>query len=519
MDTGSAEAGDTGKQAKSENQEDIEMEDGPESTEAGGSVQQALPCSSISGKGEGVDCLVKVYNMEGASPIKLNEVVDFIGVLAVDPPSELDTVQAGGICQPCGENSGGNQLEAMELEQYIARNPPSSLVPRLHCVIFDRAKEPCYAQPPASLAPLINAASQANEQFANLRSEFCGVRQEILRFLAAALGGDELAAQYLLLCMCSRVVARGADGSDPIGNFALNISNVHERTDTMRHVNETLGLLLPRTQQIGLTIGELNKGTFLPTKDHQANRLVGSALQLVDGTLIAIDETVMATGKLNETGISNLQTLQRLAMFQQVHYDFQFYQRDFTLDAPVVVLSVGKSMLTVDTHVALRPQTQPAIGGVAKGVRAWDAALDAEGASASAAAATATDEFLSRARFYIGYVRDSLVSSTGSANHQGMVAGTFEVDEQMTGQIQEDFVAARIKDPRTNGDDLKRWLTMARLLCATYCQAGGLNLTPEVWKEVQDLEQKRVARLPKETKKPTTPTAQQQASMGATATA
>jgi hypothetical protein len=506
-----------GKQAKNEKQEeDIQMADGPETTEAaGGSAQHMASESSMPGSsGEGVDCLVKVYNMEGASPIKLNQIVDFIGVYAVDPPSELDTVQAAKLCKPCGEAGafeGVNQLEAMELEQYIARNPPSSLVPRLHCIIFEPAKELCYVSPPASLAPLVSASKTEAE--ASLASELRGIRQEILRFLTATLAGDELAAQYLLICMISRVVGRASDGSDPIGNFAINISNV-PGVDVTRRVNEVLSLLLPRTQHIGLSIENLNKRTLLPTKDHQANRLVGSVLQLVDSTLVAIDETVMGTGMLKETGIQNLQTLQRLAMFQQVQYDFQFYQRDFSLDAPVVVLSVGKSMLTIDTQVVLRPEASTPT----KAVRAWDAALDGEADENGGGAAGATDEFLNRARFYIGRVRESLVSNSTSGN-QGPVAGGFEVDEQMTSQIQEAFVAARSKDSRISGDDLKRWLTMARLLTASYCQPGGLKLTAEVWKEVQDLEEKRVARLPKETKKATTPTAQQQASVGTVASA
>jgi hypothetical protein len=56
-----------------------------------------------------------------------------------------------------------------------------------------------------------------------------------------------------------------------------------------------------------LEISSLNSARWSPSRDNGSTRLTHTRLQLAAGTLVVVDETVLATGQLNETGIVNLQ--------------------------------------------------------------------------------------------------------------------------------------------------------------------------------------------------------------------
>lgn len=118
----------------------------------------------------GKACQVKVY--ENDSNIKLNEVYDFVGYLSTDVIALQDN-----------ENDFGMEMEIQ------THNPPTSLIPRLHCVFWKKIE---YQN------PLVENISLNTEKIQFLR-------QELHLILTEVMMGDELAANYLLYHLLSRV--------------------------------------------------------------------------------------------------------------------------------------------------------------------------------------------------------------------------------------------------------------------------------------------------------------------------
>lgn len=86
---------------------------------------------------------------------------------------------------------------------------------------------------------------------------------------------------------------------------------------------------------------------FLNRKDYECNRLTSGVLQLSCNTQLVLDETKLQPGKLDESGCRAIAALSSMIKNQKVTYDFNYYQMDFDCDIPVLVLSEGKSLLSV----------------------------------------------------------------------------------------------------------------------------------------------------------------------------
>lgn len=99
-----------------------------------------------------------------------------------------------------------------------------------------------------------------------------------------------------------RLTVRTAkNGGVKIGPMSLNISNFAEGDKSATHlVASLLSRLVPHQVVLPLTIDFLNKATFMPKSIDE--NLHSGALQLVDGTLLIVDETGMSEGTLNDQG-------------------------------------------------------------------------------------------------------------------------------------------------------------------------------------------------------------------------
>lgn len=93
-------------------------------------------------------------------------------------------------------------------------------------------------------------------------------------------------------------------------------------------------------------MGNIKTFTF-HRKDYETNKLVSGLLQLAPHTHLVLDETHMQQGKLEANGVHAIQHLANLINNQQLKCDFQYYQIDYNVDIPVLVLSEGRSMLPV----------------------------------------------------------------------------------------------------------------------------------------------------------------------------
>ncbi|GBG62228.1 hypothetical protein CBR_g29836 [Chara braunii] len=334
-----------------------------------------------------VPCLVKVYDNVDAE-LKLNDVVEFIGILTFDP--ELSAagfsrngrgVQSGGaaasgMCDGDDVDGHSNMIvvdeDMLVDDDNFAVHLPYSKVPRLHCICIRRviSSNPLLSHPGSDLEV---------STMAKLPEEASALRQSLVERLSKLLGGDHLAADYLLLQMFSRVLSRKE--LRPIGSLSLNLTacptpsqsactgiektglvestGVQEPTFGQK-ISHSISLLLPRTHLVPLTLEELNGHNFVPWKDYEKNRLSTGILQLSEGTHLTLDETLLKPGRLTEVGVANVQSLKKLMQLQQVDYDFKYHTMTMQADVQMLILSQGKSLLPADVVLPLR-STAPVI--------------------------------------------------------------------------------------------------------------------------------------------------------------
>ncbi|GJP31678.1 hypothetical protein CLOM_g14734, partial [Closterium sp. NIES-68] len=444
-------------------------------------------------------CIVKLYDSV-ESQVKLNQVLEFVGVVA--PPSApavhaptavphapddsndrdkgMGTGTGTGVGTGTGtgtgtgmgsdDNAGGAMAVGMEVEGELGLGGgpsaclPSSQVLRLHCLTWRQLPDPFlpFTEPTVASAPTIRAS--------------------LLPRLTAVLGGDRLAAEYLLLHLLSRVHTRIEPM--PLGKLSLNLSGFPEPSSpsttfhpssalspphppppisssppslsqaaspSLPTLTSSLQTLLPATHTLPLSLDTLNSRRLAPHKDYTSDRLVSGVLQLPAGTHLTIDETALKPGRVTALGSQNLQALKELLEWQKVDYDFQYYKMDMPSDIPVLILSHATSrLLPADVSMPVRCTAPPQPVRVDESeVATW--------------------------RRYIGCCR--------LLEH--------EIKDGMREEVERELVAARQVDPSLDSDTFHRWLTLARLMAASF---GERELSRERWQAVRDLERAREAR-------------------------
>jgi hypothetical protein len=147
-----------------------------------------------------------------------------------------------------------------------------------------------------------------------------------------------------------------------IGNFTLNICGVpsHQPTEADKNASlftlnnplskalaQVLDDLTVHSVNLPLTIDGLNRTKFMPKSISE--NLEAGVLQLLDGTVLLVDETTLDEGQLVDPGVRNFQALQNLIQHQTLTYEFPYSQYDFDTDISVLSLSSSKSMLPVSS--------------------------------------------------------------------------------------------------------------------------------------------------------------------------
>lgn len=118
-------------------------------------------------------CLVKLY--DNYDWIKLNEIIEICGFLTIDPAIVV-----------CTEAEG----DEMDIETQVM-NPPTSLIPRIHAVLAEKV---------IHNNPLL--PKNLNTEIDN---EFCNVYKDLHLVLTQILLGDQLAANFLICHLISRM--------------------------------------------------------------------------------------------------------------------------------------------------------------------------------------------------------------------------------------------------------------------------------------------------------------------------
>ncbi|KAI5707260.1 hypothetical protein M8J76_008847 [Diaphorina citri] len=368
-------------------------------------------------------CLVTIY--KDLDSYLVNQVIEVVGFLCIDPPPLK--------CDPD---------EDMEQDHM----PPASIVPRVHATVVKSV--------PHS-NPLVKSNDISSEEIAS-------TRKDLKLLLTQLLMGDDVAADYLICYLLSRVYCRDEVGF-ALGKFSLNIFHRDLATscsDYAQMLYDILKLLVCKSHYFELNVKSLNETTMIPRKDYNTNRLKSGLLQLSSSTYLILDEIHLQPGQLNNTGCLNVKALSSVVNNQRMSYDFQFYDGTFPTDIPVLSLSDTKSMLPSDCHIKLKPD--PSCSSVIR-------------ETFSAAHQYLKPELLNKIRTYISWIQNR----------------GFDIPENLTEIVQKDFVEMRKENKKTDANDLHTLIVLARLMSLSH---GHSELTEDMWKVALAMEKERKSR-------------------------
>uniref|UniRef100_M4BCC3 Mini-chromosome maintenance complex-binding protein n=1 Tax=Hyaloperonospora arabidopsidis (strain Emoy2) TaxID=559515 RepID=M4BCC3_HYAAE len=396
---------------------------------------------------------------------KVNEAFEFVGILDLTVPSlgtKGDTLK---------DVLSVEQLKELQIsdciEQVQGKKDQGSVV--LHCCHVSSLESVQYVRPHES-RECYEQIKQSNDS----RSTFCrdewsklghemdvaAMRKQLVDYLTQAVGGDLLAAEYLLLGLLSHVYSR-ADPSTPLGNLSLNLSLdkslVDERKqEFIARVYETLALLMPMVVQVDLSLEELNSSRYKPYKDYDREALVSGVLQVANGTTMLVNETALTAGQLNDQGVKNIAALQSLVEKMLLPYDFQYYDMDFPQDVVIVTVSEGSTILPVTVAVLI--------------VGTNSTTADVQPSSLP------EDQLFECFRLFLCVLRSSVVT----------------IRNEEAEMAEKHYVECRKSQQKVALDDLHRWLRLARLMALS---RGEGNISKDSWNAMLMLETERVARL------------------------
>ncbi|KAK1570503.1 hypothetical protein Q3G72_002880 [Acer saccharum] len=315
---------------------------------------------------------------------------------------------------------------------------PANKVPHLHCLVHKKLEVHDFLPNSPMFEPKPHLVRE--------------IRESLLGHLTVILGNDGIAAQFMLLHLLSKVHTRVDNVA--VGKLSLNLTCLSKESVSVfgNRLNHAVKNLLPFTHCIPLSVEYLNTASLAPKKEYQTNRLVPGVLQLAEGSHLIIDETKLEAGTLNSNGVENTRLLKNLMEFQKVEYDFKYYKMDMTTDVQLLIFSEGKSnIVPADLVIPFQPSSADSIDAVpTEAIEAW--------------------------RWYLATVR--------SLPHS--------IETEMQKVIENDLVAARQADRSLGSQDFSRWLTMGRLISASF---GETTLSLEHWQMVKEMERLRRERL------------------------
>ncbi|KAJ3219005.1 hypothetical protein HDU67_002995 [Dinochytrium kinnereticum] len=370
--------------------------------------------------------IVKLYD---DAEVKLNEVLEFYGVLQMpdENPAEDDGMDH------VFEDDAGRFTD----------------VPVLHCIFHKRVSE--YGHSSLLKDLQLHAVNPAE------------LKEKALSYLRNSLLGDSIVAEYVLASLVSKV--HGLKNDVPVGFMPLNIFNIPPDDSLPKKIFEMLENLVPRCSYLPLSIQTLNRSRFAPRfslveeNGEPAVGLVSGVLQLPSQTLVVVDETGMAPGKLDDRGVKNFHHVKHLIENASVTYEFgtsaSMQDREFPIDCNVLVLSHGKCMFGMDFTIPLIPTTNEA--------------------------QEQDEESIHSVRSLISWAKTRDYSIPNELNEI--------INQDYANGRQEDF---RTSQKRHTPESLMTKLELARCLTLV---SGEQQLTASIWKRVSQLEDCRFQRI------------------------
>lgn len=379
-------------------------------------------------------CFIKMYS--NSNELKLNDVVDFICILSVDPIFASSSMS----------NENNEEMIAWPDHNTVedqAHCPPPSLVPRLHCLFFNKVE---------SLNPLMLSRGPIYD---NVSSELSKIRSSLIQLLTQNLGGDATVAEYILFYLISSVYGRC--GTMCVGKLTMNIMKCPSGEFT-ENLYKFIEMLVEKSHYLPLKLENLNNLKFIPRKDYDANRLVTGVLQLPSGLHMVLDETKMESGKLDSDGVHNLTAIGNVMQWQKVEYDFKFNKVDIDTNLNVLVMSEGKSILTCDCQLPIVSD-------------------DLNADQVERVISSLAPKLLEKIRLYL-----SIVSSM-----------EYNLTDEIQKALEDDFVEMRKDDSKSiNADSFYLLLTTARYMALSYGQS---TLSSSLWIRTKELDAERRKRI------------------------
>jgi len=394
-----------------------------------------LPWEQQHGRGASTPCIVKLYDSDSES-LRLCDTVEVLGVLCINP--ELTSFQAS----PLDRLGLGN-----------ARQPSSALVPRIHAI---HVRHLPFYHPLLPFSPdWLSEARLISVYQRNLGTPgtVTAARDAALAQLTNHLGGDTLAAEYLLMLMVTQRF--GLHGNQPLGSWALNITNWPDDLSTTC-LSDAISELVPRSVCLKVSVDTLGSQQWRPRKDFDANRLVAAQLQLAPGTLLVLDETCLSEDNISGQGVKALGAIGTLVTEQQLTCDYLSYDVNVPLDIPCVIVSKQRSIIK-DLEVVLPLRSCSVDTAPSMSTTKQPASLDA-------------------ARLLLGLVTRR--------------PRPLQIPDDAAHQLSADFAMVR-QEFQVNANLCHAWLALARAQCLTFAEEA---LTPSRWHSLFECERQRLQR-------------------------
>lgn len=402
-----------------------------------------LPSDMKPGRGNSTACIVKLYDSLSEG-LKICETVEVIGVLCMNPEAA---------------DFNERPMSGDDLMQ-DARNPSTSLVPRLHALFLRRLPfyHPLLPYSPDWLTEARLAAAYGGA-FAEA-GKLAACWQLACHLLTARMHGDSLAAQYTLLQLVSRTF--GQHDHLRLGAWSLGVSGWPARTP-MSDLAAALHELCPRVAHLHMTVDNLNGQRWFPRKDEVANRVVAGQLQLSPGTLMLLDETAMTPGSLTADAVKAVKAIDRLVADGHLPCDCSYYEVKLPTEVSCMAVTDQKRSLvqSVSVNVPLKP----------------DATAAAASSKALQDAAASSTSVLEAIRLLMALVTRS--------------PKPLDIPEEVKNRFGEDYASMR-QEFAIDQSILPCWLALARACCLWH---GEQKLTSERWQLVLSLERDRLRRL------------------------
>lgn len=367
-------------------------------------LEDAVSAMEVSPSAPTLSVYLKVYDARLADELRPAELVDVVGLV--------------DLCYPAS---------AWPEENDAQREPQ----PCIHVLALHRT----------SVTALTRVTAPRAAAFSSAKARY----EALVTYIAGVLAGDTLAAEYITLSLLARIQWRVPGAA--VGALTVNLT----RADSVAEkLSAALEQLCPVVAVQSLALPELNNGNAPLYPQGTDYGLHPGRLQLVDGTVLVVDEISMGEGQLGDTGVRNVRTLSQLISRHTLVYLYPFSEFEVNTDINVLVLSTGRSFLPADVHIPWQPS-----GGA------------------------------------IPEISQDVLDAFRTAILDARVA-TLSVSDAASERIQAYFVERRKADAKFTQDDLQRYIGIARLIALG---TGGPELGEVEWARAVELENMRAARI------------------------